>query len=141
MQKTSLIASTALLSLTLSACLGLPEKTKTDETAPPAAVTETSVETAPGTPVSEDTDATPTLAGCPEIPEVTIDIENPIPDTAAEKLLGLTETAAVTCAESEGWGVRVVQRDDEEFMATTDYRSDRVNLVVENDVVTAVTVG
>lgn len=160
MKRTPLAASAVLLSLVLSACLGLPEENETSEPAGLTVVTATSVAgnadtrvesgtespvssvvTTPGTPVTEDTNAAQTLAGCPEIPALTIDLENPIPDDDAAKLLSLTEKTAVACAENEGWGVRVVQRDDEEFMVTADYRADRVNLVVENDVVTSVTVG
>lgn len=157
MKKTPLVASAVLLPLVLSACLGLPAKeeetmatsgsvTGTEEGADSrvAAGSESpvsSIETNPGTPVTEDTSPAQTIVGCPEIPELTIDLENPIPDAAARELVGLTEKTAVTCAESEGWGVRVVHRDGEDFMVTADYRADRVNLVVENDVVTSVTVG
>jgi hypothetical protein len=160
MKRTPLGASAVLLSLVVSACLGLPEENETSEPAGSTAVTATSVAgsadtrvesgtespvssvvTTPGTPVTEDTNAAQTLAGCPEIPALTIDLENPIPDTATGELVGLTEKTAVACAESEGWGVRVVQRDGEEFMVTADYRADRVNLVIEDDVVTSVTVG
>ena len=160
MKKTPLVASAVLLSLVLSACLGLPDEKESNDPTGSTAVTATSVDTSadtrvesgtespvssvvttPGTPVTEDTNAAQTLAGCPEIPTLTIDLENPIPDADAAKLLGLNENTAVACAENEGWGVRVVQRDGEEFMVTADYRADRVNLVVENDVVTSVTVG
>ena len=158
MKKTPLIA--ALLPLVLAACLALPDETggpagstnptsvdtSVDSRGAPRTENNTenpasSVDTTPQTPVTENTAAAQTLAGCPEIPETAIDLENPIPDTAAGKLVGLTEKTAAACAESEGWRVRVVQRDGEEFMVTADYRVDRVNLVVEDDVVTNVTVG
>jgi hypothetical protein len=60
---------------------------------------------------------------------------------AAERLVGLTEEEATKLAESNGWAVRVVSRDGESFPITMDYRTDRVNLTVENGVVTAVSVG
>jgi hypothetical protein len=97
--------------------------------------------TAPGEAVTESDRATETLASCPEIPETDIDVENPIPADAAAQLVGLSEQVAATCAANEGWSIRVVARDDEEFMVTADYRADRVNLTVENDVVTAISVG
>jgi hypothetical protein len=152
MKRTMLVTSAVLLSLVLSACLGLPEETKTGSTDVTATSDNTpvesglenpasSIETTPETPVIEDRDDTQTSNGCPEIPASTIDLANPIPGTAAGMLLSLTEKTAVTCAESEGWEVRVVKRDGEEFMVTADYRANRVNLVVEDNIVTSVTVG
>ena len=59
----------------------------------------------------------------------------------AERLVGMSEADAVTEAEAQGWDVRVVARDGEEFPITMDYSTARVNLTVENDVVTKVYVG
>lgn len=59
----------------------------------------------------------------------------------AETLVGMTEDDAVSYAESRGWAVRVVKRDGEEFPITMDYSTERVNLTVESDTVTAVTIG
>ncbi len=59
----------------------------------------------------------------------------------AEQLLGKSESDAIAFAESEGWAVRVVARDGEEFPITMDYSTGRVNLTVENDLVTEVYVG
>ena len=59
----------------------------------------------------------------------------------AEKLLGLSEAEAVEAGESQGWVVRVVARDGEEFPITMDYSTERVNLTVDNDVVIGVYVG
>lgn len=59
----------------------------------------------------------------------------------AERLIGLSEVDAVTEAESQGWDVRVVSRDGEDFPITMDYSTGRVNLTVEDDVVTKVYVG
>lgn len=64
-----------------------------------------------------------------------------ITQTDADGLIGLTENEAVATAESKGWSVRVAVRDGESFMLTTDYVTNRVNLVVENMLVTAVTIG
>lgn len=59
----------------------------------------------------------------------------------AERLIGLSEADAVAEAEAQGWDVRVVARDGEEFPITMDYSTGRVNLTVEDDVVTKVYVG
>ncbi|MEN9803678.1 MAG: hypothetical protein RIS41_525, partial [Actinomycetota bacterium] len=59
----------------------------------------------------------------------------------AETLVGLTEAEAVEAGEAQGWVVRVVARDGEEFPITMDYSTERVNLTVVDDVVTEVYVG
>lgn len=59
----------------------------------------------------------------------------------AERLVGLSEKEATASAESQGWVVRVVARDGEEFPITMDYSTGRVNLTIEDDVVTEVYVG
>lgn len=59
----------------------------------------------------------------------------------AERLVGMSEADAVAEAEAQGWDVRVVARDGEEFPITMDYSTGRVNLTVVNDVVTKVYVG
>lgn len=64
-----------------------------------------------------------------------------ISDVDASTLVGLDEREAVKVAESKGWVARVVARDGESFMVTTDWRGDRVNLTVVDGEVTAVSVG
>ena len=59
----------------------------------------------------------------------------------ADRLVGLSEADAVAEAEAQGWDVRVVARDGEDFPITMDYSTGRVNLTVEDDVVTKVYVG
>ena len=64
-----------------------------------------------------------------------------ISDADAAVLVGLSETEADKFAASKGWTTRVVERDDEQFMVTADWRGDRVNLTVVAGKVTAVSVG
>jgi len=64
-----------------------------------------------------------------------------IADADAAALVGSSEAEATDAAKSKGWDVRVVSRDGEDFNVTMDYRSDRVNLTIVDDVVTASTVG
>ena len=59
----------------------------------------------------------------------------------AEKLVGLTEDEATKVATGAGWTIRVVSRDGEDFMVTTDWQENRVNITVVDGKVTAVTVG
>jgi len=64
-----------------------------------------------------------------------------IADVDAAALVGSSEAEATEAAKSKGWDVRVVSRDGEDFPVTMDYRGDRVNLTIVDDVVTASTVG
>ncbi|MEY4365942.1 MAG: hypothetical protein RLZZ305_1286 [Actinomycetota bacterium] len=59
----------------------------------------------------------------------------------AEKLVGLTEDEATRVATGAGWTIRVVSRDGEDFLVTTDWQGNRVNITVVDGTVTAVTVG
>ena len=58
-----------------------------------------------------------------------------------EAFLGMSEADAVSYAESRGWAVRVVARDGEEFPITMDYSASRVNLTIEDGIVTIATTG
>lgn len=64
-----------------------------------------------------------------------------ISDEEAADLIGLTEDQAFAEATARGWEVRVASRDGEWFALTMDFLSNRVNFTVEDDVVTAITVG
>lgn len=80
-------------------------------------------------------------------------VENPDGDLSGEEnmegisaeeantLLGMSEAEATSAAEANGWVVRVAARDGEQFALTMDYNSQRVNLTVDNGVVTYVFVG
>ena len=60
---------------------------------------------------------------------------------SADSLIGLTEDEATKVAAERGWAVRVAMRDGEPFMLTMDYRQDRVNITVVNNLVTSVVIG
>jgi len=76
-----------------------------------------------------------------------IDPSNPVTDEpnitqeAADTLLKMSERAATQMAVSNGWEVRVGQRDDEMFMLTKDWIATRVTLTIVDDAVTQVDVG
>ena len=61
--------------------------------------------------------------------------------TRAELLLGYSEADAQRCAAELGWSFRVGARDGESFALTEDYSLQRVTVIVNDDVVTAITVG
>jgi len=78
------------------------------------------------------------VAECPQAD--TADL-TAITQERADKLIGLTESDAETCATSLGWAFRVGERDGESFALTADYSQQRVTVSVTNDLVTAVVVG
>ena len=57
------------------------------------------------------------------------------------ELIGLTETDAVAKIKAAGMKSRVRVRDGQAFIGTADYRLDRVNLSVANNLVTGATLG
>lgn len=61
------------------------------------------------------------------------------PDTAP--YLGLTEQDASDLAKDNGLTLRVAGRDGECFALTMDYRVDRVNVYLDDAVVTAASIG
>lgn len=79
----------------------------------------------------------------PAVAEPAVDpgSEVSISDAAAAELVGLTESGAIETAKANGWESRVVSRDGVDLAVTMDYRMDRVNLTVVDDVVTASKVG
>jgi hypothetical protein len=62
-------------------------------------------------------------------------------EVVRSKVVGMTEVAAVKAAEKAGMQVRVAMRDGESFMQTMDYSDSRLNIVVENGVVTSAGIG
>ena len=61
------------------------------------------------------------------------------PDT--EQYLGLTEHEASDLAKDNGFTLRVAGRDGKCYALTMDYRADRANVYLEDDVVTAAAIG
>ena len=95
------------------------------------------------------------LAGCGANAEEKPDIGSPtaecpqadtndltaITQERADKLIGLTESDAESCAKSLGWAFRVGERDGESFAVTADYSQQRVTVSVAKNLVTTVAVG
>ena len=59
----------------------------------------------------------------------------------ADQLVGMKEESAKLCADSNGWGYRVGERDGEFFILTRDYRIDRITFSITQGVITEVSVG
>jgi hypothetical protein len=62
-------------------------------------------------------------------------------DAGLDDIIGLDEQVAAERIEAAGLSVRVIDRDGEPFLATADYRTDRVNLSIVGGVVIAASVG
>jgi hypothetical protein len=62
----------------------------------------------------------------------------------ADEVIGMSEAEAIeTIAgiSSEPLTSRIVRRDEESFMITMDYRTDRINLQIDNGIVTTANIG
>ncbi len=70
-----------------------------------------------------------------------VDFPEEIPLEEANALLGMTEAEASTYAQGQGWTVRVASRDGEQFALTMDYMPQRVNLSIDQGLVTYVFIG
>lgn len=62
-------------------------------------------------------------------------------DHLSAEVLGISEDDARAHIEAAGMSARTMMRNGEAFAGTSDYRLDRVNLTIEDDVVTGATVG
>ena len=62
----------------------------------------------------------------------------------ADEVIGMSESEAIATIEgisSEQLTARVVRRDDENYAITMDYRLNRINLEVDNGIVTKTFIG
>lgn len=89
-----------------------------------------------------------TVTGCPAPPEVSFtedangldaDLMDAVAmetDRFGKDLIGMAESEAIVCVEDAGLTWRVTEQDGEEFALTMDYRAERVNVKIENGIVT-----
>jgi hypothetical protein len=96
----------------------------------------------PASPPPPTADVSP--SACP----ADVTVPRPVDDRTAEvtagvrgALVGCAEGTATARAGAVGWTVRVVKRDGEDYVATDDFRPDRLDLAVDRGVITAVDVG
>ncbi len=59
----------------------------------------------------------------------------------ASTLVGMNINDAQALTAGTGFSLRIVQQDGEYFMVTMDYRTNRIDLVINNDIITEVSVG
>ena len=102
-------------------------------------IEETNVDLIP--PYTYPADAPEASTPAPINPSKPVADEPNITQEAADTLLTLSERAATEMAVSNGWEVRVGQRDDEMFMLTRDWIATRVTLTIVAGAVTQVDVG
>lgn len=62
-------------------------------------------------------------------------------DVEADDFVGMMEDDATVEAMNSGWAVRITRRDGHAFPATRDYRDDRINFNVDQNVVVAASFG
>lgn len=62
-------------------------------------------------------------------------------DKVKEALIGLTKQEASTICKSNGFTMRVTQKDDVNYIVTCDLRFDRINIELKNDLVVSCSVG
>ena len=96
---------------------------------------------------ANDSDTTATATALPTPMESGSEMEFAPSDTAqvvATEVIGMSEAKAIETIESyssEMLTVRIVRRDDENFAVTMDYRLDRINLEIDDGMVTAANIG
>ena len=57
-------------------------------------------------------------------------------DRFGKELIGMAEADAIECVDEAGLTWRVTEQDGEMFAVTMDYRIERVNVKIENGIVT-----
>ena len=100
--------------------------------------------TACGSDSDDTTRAASSTAASPSVtlppPTQSLDAD-PDQDVVNDALVGLTKEEAEAAAADAGYTVRVTIEDGQMFPMTMDYRTDRINIEVENGVVTRAFVG
>lgn len=129
----TLLAAALAGALLLAACGSDDDAEVTSE---PAATEPGTDAVDPDTPVSSPPDDG-TSASDPGEPVTPGDME-PIDAAEAEVLVGLTLAEAEAEAADRGWTVRTARLDGEDLALTEDFSPTRVNVAVDDDVVTEI---
>jgi len=94
---------------------------------------------------SPDDAVTSTAMPAPESSSSDMQFEpSPTVIAVSQEAIGMTEEEAIQTIEgisSEQLTARVVRRDDENFAVTMDYRINRINLEIDNGLVTKTFIG
>jgi len=62
-------------------------------------------------------------------------------DVVCDSLIGKTEELAKSLANSSGYALRVTRNDNQNYAITMDYRFDRINVEIDNGLVTKSYIG
>ena len=96
---------------------------------------------------STEPEVSVTTAPAPVPSESGTDMEfvpSDIAEAIASEVIGMSESDAIAKIEAvtdPPLTARVVRRDDENFVVTMDYRLDRINLEIDDDIVTKTSIG
>ena len=94
---------------------------------------------------SPDSGVTSTAMPTPQSSNSDIQFEpSPTVTAVAQEVIGMTEEDAIQTIEgisSEQLTARVVRRDDESYAVTEDYSLSRINLEIDNGIVTKTSIG
>ena len=94
---------------------------------------------------SSDSGVTSTVMPTPQSSNSDMQFEpSPTVIAVSQEVIGMTEEQAIQTIEgisSEELTYRVTRRDDEFYPMTMDYRLDRINLEIDNGVVTKASIG
>jgi hypothetical protein len=94
---------------------------------------------------SPDTGVTSTAMPTPDSSSSNMQFEpSPTVVAVSQEVIGMTEEDAIQTIEgisSEQLTARVVRRDDENYPMTMDYRINRINLEIDNGIVTKTSIG
>lgn len=94
---------------------------------------------------SPDNGVTSSTMPTPDISSSDMQFEpSPTVIAVSQEVIGMTEEQAIQTIEgisSEQLIARVVRRDDENFAVTMDYRLNRINLEIDNGIVTKTFIG
>ena len=94
---------------------------------------------------SPDDAVTSTAMPAPESSSSDMQFEpSPTAIAVSQEVIGMTEEEAIQTIEgisSEQLTARVVRRDDENFAVTMDYRINRINMEIDNGIVTKTFIG
>lgn len=58
-----------------------------------------------------------------------------------DKLIGLSEQEGIDYINKNNISYRVIRRDETNYIIISDFRDDRINLEINNDIILGVTIG
>lgn len=151
-RKWGLIAATSALFIAVLAIPAISNSDNSDNVAPIASPKPSSTPSqsqsptgnveSKSSPSGTPNTANPSMSSSPN-PDPTADKDDglEIPRDFVKRLIGMNEADAKALIWDNNYMSRIVHRDGEDFMVTTDYRYDRINLYINGGIVFDATVG